>query len=171
MKENFCRFWRNAAAPVTVITSSISSTLAGMTISSLTSLSVGPPKLMVSFNCQSPSRTASVLLQRKKLMVNMLSTRPDNVLLAKAFAGRTADGHKLNPFEKYPLLFTDKNEAKIPMITDCVGNLLCTVENSMSVQDHDIIVASVDRVWVNDKLSPLVYRRHQFLGLTPYCVA
>lgn len=167
MKDFFCKLWRNAAAPVTIITTSSScqSQLAGMTISSLTSVSLGPPKLLVSFNCQSPSRTADILLKRGKVMVNLLSTNTSNVQLAKSFAGRSSSGHQLNPFKKYSKLFDYSNPQKIPMITNCFGNLLCTVEKEIAVQDHNIVVASVDQIWFNEKASPLLYRQHKFLGL------
>lgn len=165
MKEKFCQFWRNAAAPVTIITTASGSELAGMTISSLTSVSLGPPKLLVSFNYQSPSRTAAIVMDRKKMMINLLSTNASNVMLAKSFAGRTSAGHTLNPFEKYPKLFDYANAEQLPMIAGCVGNLLCSIEGATAAQDHNIVLASVDRVWTNDAVSPLLYRRHQFLGL------
>lgn len=166
MLDKFRELWRHAASPVTIITTSVDKQLAGMTISSLTSVSLGPPKVLVSFNCQTPSRTASILQQRNKLVLNLLGASPAHVDLAKAFAGRKAEGHSMNPFDRYPELFEQRPETEgIPLVKGSTAQLLCDVHSVFPVQDHEIVVASVLDMWADEKISPLLYRNHNFWRL------
>lgn len=163
MLNKFRELWRHAASPVTIITTSMDKKLAGMTISSLTSVSLGPPKVLVSFNCQVPSRTASILQERNKLVLNLLGATPAHVDLAKAFAGRKAEGHSMNPFDRYPEMFEHKPEAEgIPLVAGSSAQLLCDVHSVYPVQDHEIVVANVLEMWTNEKITPLLYRDHNF---------
>jgi len=165
MQAQFRELWRHAASPVTVVTSAFNRELAGMTISSLTSVSMGPPHLLVSFNCQTPSRTGDFIHRSQHVVLNQLAMSPSNVLLAKAFAGFGGQRHT-NPFEKYPDLFTPGSESEgIPRITAAAAQLLCRVRHVVPAQDHEIIIASVHKMWINGG-TPLIYRDHQFGACT-----
>lgn len=167
MKDLYRKFWRQAASPVTVVTTSYASKLAGMTISSLASVSMGPPDLLVSFNCQIPSRTMDVLNQRSELVLNLMSTHPNNILLARAFAGRTSGGPHSNPFDMYSHMFTNEMDTGgIPVVKNATGHLLCEILNTQTAQDHSLVLASVKNIWFTDN-EPLVYQNHRFCGLGP----
>lgn len=164
MQAELRNLWRHAASQVSIITTSFDKRLSGMTISSLTSVSMGPPDLLVSFNCQIPSRTAELLRARNMFVLNLLSAQPSNVLLAKVFAGKAPEGHNTNPFQKYPHLFELLPETVgIPTIKNS-SRLLCQVTNIVSAQDHEIIVAKVNRIW-GSELPSLIYRNHKFWTL------
>lgn len=70
----------------------------GLTLSSITSLSLKPTPL-VSFNVQLPSRTSEVLHSRNLFAINVLPAAPESVDLAKAFSG--GYGREVNPFEMF----------------------------------------------------------------------
>lgn len=140
--ERYKTAMSGVAAPANIITTNSGSEPRGLTVSSVTSLSISPDPL-VSFNIQVPSRTSEVLHQAKFFAVNVLSGTSASVRLCKAFAG--AYGIDLNPFELFreEIDFTGHNHGNIPVINHASAILYCQKEHVFRAQDHEIWVAKI----------------------------
>lgn len=186
-----------ASAMVITTTSLAGDEPRGLTLSSITSLSLKPAPL-VSFNVQLPSRTAEVLHSRNIFAINVLPATTKSVDLAKGFAG--AYGADINPFEKFSSEFkvpgdlplddcssasiihalaagpdgvqdNELNHARnIPVISTASAILYCKTLKTFHVQDHEIWVASVFHVDSSASLaasSTLLYQNRAFHCLGP----
>ena len=181
----------SASATVITTTSRTGTEPRGLTVSSLTSLSLNPTPL-VSFNLQLPSRTSEILHERNVFAVNVVPGTPQIRDLTIAFAG--GYGHDVNPFEKFSNMFTvpanltphkqeshdhnlegDLEEFKhahnIPVIKDALAVLYCRKRQIFKVQDHEIWVAEVfhvDATNCNDNsATTLLYQNRSFHSLGP----
>lgn len=172
-----------ASSAMVITTTSISGDEPrGLTLSSITSLSLKPTPL-VSFNVQLPSRTSEVLHDRNIFAINVLPATELSVRLARVFSG--AYGHTTNPFTTFPKEFfvpssmplsntTTKDKKTIagltaspngvedveyehakdiPVISTASAILYCKKYKIFNVQDHEIWVASVFHVDTSDSLS------------------
>lgn len=155
---------RHSAAAVSVVTTAYKGELAGMTISSLASLSLRPRQL-VSLNMQVPSRTARLLhASGGQFAVNIMSQTPESISLARAFAGQQSLGHDFNPFEGFPDAW-ELLPSGIPLLRCAMAHLECLVDQTIAVQDHEILVARVTEARCHDNRLPLLYHNHAFTGL------
>lgn len=134
----------------------------GLTVSSLTSLSINPTPA-VSFNIQVPSRTSQVLHKSDMFAVNVLPCTTDSIKLCQAFGG--ALGRHYNPFEHLKHLFD--YSSGIPIITTATSVLHCERKQVFRVQDHEIWVATVLGVDNYDDHSKgnLIYQNRAFHSL------
>jgi flavin reductase (DIM6/NTAB) family NADH-FMN oxidoreductase RutF len=179
----------SASATVITTTSTTGIEPRGLTVSSLTSLSLNPAPL-VSFNLQLPSRTSEILHERNVFAVNIVPGTPQIRDLVIAFAG--GYGHDVNPFEKFSSMFTVpaklaahkqeshnheregdieefKHAQNIPVIKDALAVLYCRKHQIFKVQDHEIWVAEVfhvDATNCNDSnATTLLYQNRSFHSL------
>lgn len=184
-----------SSAMIITTTSPSGSEPRGLTLSSITSLSVKPVP-MVSFNVQLPSRTSEVLHSRNVFAINVLAACEASVELARAFSG--AYGAHTNPFEKFASAFKNstnplervplqlnvhasavpegvvdadyEHARNIPVISNASAILYCKKNQIFNVQDHEIWVASVFHVDVSSSLSEagtLLYQNRAFHSLGP----
>jgi flavin reductase (DIM6/NTAB) family NADH-FMN oxidoreductase RutF len=72
VEQQFCAIMRRLAGGVSVITAGRGDDITGMTVTSLTSLSVDPPRLLVSINRQASS---FALIERHGLLGSTFSDR------------------------------------------------------------------------------------------------
>lgn len=150
---------RHMVSTVTVITTRAGKEFAGMTVSSLASVSIRPAPVL-SFNMQVPSRTAKILHDGGgKLAANILTPTRESILLARAFAG--VGGHDQNPFFQHPELFDFTRSDGIPILKNSASTIICDVDSWIGVQDHEIIVARVAEVLERQKRA-LAYHDHDF---------
>lgn len=173
-RNTLCEEYRNAmkgiASSANIITTNHnldSSTYEprGLTVSSLTSLSISPDPL-ISFNLQLPSRTSEVLKDSGIFAINVLPALKESVDLCRAFAG--ALGPNVNPFEKFSHHFDYcEDEIIIPSVKFANSIIYCKPIDLLKVQDHEIWVAKVYKVdHRSDKESSVLYqnRAFHFLG-------
>jgi flavin reductase (DIM6/NTAB) family NADH-FMN oxidoreductase RutF len=132
----------------------------GLTVSSLSSLSIKPSPL-VSFNIQVPSRTSQVLRDSLKFAVNILPPTSVSAEVCRAFAGRL--GQTVNPFEVEKSLLKYGHDG-MPIVSCAVAVLYCTAVEVFQVQDHEIWVAQVTEVEVQDTANDgtLLYQNRAF---------
>lgn len=150
---------RHMVSTVAIITTRAGPNLAGMTVSSLASVSIRPAPVL-SFNMQVPSRTAEILRNSGgRLAANILTPSKECVMLARAFAGM--GGHNQNPFAQHPDSFDMTREDGLPILRRAASTLICDVRTSVGVQDHEIIIAQVAEV-LEQKKRALAYHDHDF---------
>lgn len=121
----------------------------GMTINSVTSVSLDPPILLVCLT--NDARTSTAVINSGQFAISILGTRQERI--ARLFAARGE-----NHFAGLPLTF---GRHYVPVIPDAVAHLECTVENSVAVGDHIVVFGNVQRTCSRDGL-PLLFLRGQF---------
>ena len=146
------KFLRMIPQPVTVITTIHNGTLAGITVSSFTSISMNPPVVMVSLSKTAPSHDAFV--SGGKFVVNLLNSGQD--FLAERFAGM----HKIA--DKFHEVKLDFNQRGLPVLEDCAANIDCDVSKTVSAGDHTIILGTPVSINIKKRSEPLVYYNQQF---------
>jgi flavin reductase (DIM6/NTAB) family NADH-FMN oxidoreductase RutF len=119
------------ATGVAVVTTEDDGALHGMTVNSLTSLSLEPPLLLVCLT--KGSRTSAAVEHRGAFVVNLLSERQE--ALSNRFARRGEDH-----FEGLTLEWT---ESGLPVLPKGVGRLECEVDRILPGGDHTIVIGRV----------------------------
>ena len=107
----------------------------GMTVNSLTSVSLAPPLLLVCF--AAGSRTSSAISENGRFGVNILSERQLGV--SRAFS-RQGENHFADvPLEEGPL--------DVPLIRNAVAQVVCTVSKQIEAGDHVIVLGEIANVY------------------------
>jgi flavin reductase (DIM6/NTAB) family NADH-FMN oxidoreductase RutF len=122
----------------------------GMTIGSLSALSLTPP--LVLFCISRSARSHAALCDAERYCVSLLAQGQEDV--ARRFADPTADR-----FER------DVGDYDgLPAILGALGWLLCGRERLVNAGDHTIVIARVDHASTQDR-PPLVYWRRGYRAL------
>lgn len=106
----------------------------GMTVNSLTSVSLEPPLLLVCLT--TGARTTAAVVSEGRFAVNILSARQEKIALRFA---RRGEDH----FAGLPLTYGAHG---IPVVPDALAHLECTVERHFQAGDHDVVFGAVQRV-------------------------
>jgi flavin reductase (DIM6/NTAB) family NADH-FMN oxidoreductase RutF len=147
--SSFKSAMRALAGGVAVITVGKGDDITGFTATSVCSLSVEPPRLIV---CVSHSSTSWNALQKyPHFGVNFL--RNDERALADRFAGR--DGRE-GP-ERYIGADWTTIATGTPILKDGLAALDCEVDEMLSRYDHAIVIGRVRAVRIRLGAPPLVY--------------
>ncbi|HEY3764766.1 MAG TPA: flavin reductase family protein [Gaiellales bacterium] len=139
------------ATGVTVVTSRVGESHAGMTLNSFTSVSLDP--LMVLVSLAHGTRTLEMVTRSKRYAVNVLHRRQRDVALA--FAKRGA------PF---PPGFTIVDPAGYVAVMHALAILRCEVVATHAAGDHDLVVGEVVD-FEGSGGEPLIFHRGAFGGL------
>ena len=116
---------------VAVVTTKHEGELYGMTISSLTSISLEPPILMISLNFG--TRTGEALIESGKFAVSILGAKQES--MARRFAVRGGDRFGDGEF--------DMTENGLPVIKGALAQADCTVVQQYDVGDHQVFFGQV----------------------------
>ena len=125
----------------------------GMTVNSLTSVSLEPPQLLVCFTIG--ARTADSAIESGRFAVSILAARQEP--LARRFAGRGEDH-----FAGLQLTY---GEHDVPVVPDAMAHLECIVDQYVPAGDHLIVVGGVHRSCVRDG-QPLAFFNGRFADVT-----
>lgn len=154
MRRTMGRF----ATGVAVVTTSADGVPHGMTVNSLTSVSLEPPLLLVCLT--TGARTTEAVTTAGKFAVNVLSARQEH--LAMRFAKRGAD--------HYAGLDVVHGRHGIPVIPGAFAHLECRIERSFEAGDHIVVIGEVLDVWEREgeplgflggKFSDVITRGHE----------
>lgn len=137
---------------VAVVTAIADGHAHGMTVNSLTSVSLDPPLLLVSLT--TGARTTEAVRASGRFTVCVLSARQEK--LAIRFARRGAEH-----FAGLPLAYGDLG---VPVVPDALAHLECTVERMLPVADHLVVIGEVQRAQVREG-EPLAFYRGRFCGV------
>lgn len=128
----------------------------GLTISSLTSVSLLPPQIL--FCLSKHSKTVPVFQTASYFAVNILNANQAHV--ADAFAGRLPDKSKVMKVLRHI-------ETGCLLFSGALGYIICERGPIYEGGDHHIILGHVIAVGSNAKDLPLVRQRGQYLTTQP----
>ena len=149
---------RHLAGGVSVITVGRSEDITGMTVTSVSSLSVEPPTLIVSVNLNSSSWP---LLRRYGAFgVNILNAV--QLSLAERFSGK--DGVK--GADRFAgASWTTRGATGVPLLVDALAAFECEVENIIERHSHAIVIGRVLDLRASEAAGALVYWRGGYVAV------
>ncbi len=144
----------HAVTGVYLVTTDGSAGRFGLTVSSLTSISLDPATVMVSIRNQSPSLAA--ILANGRFAVNILGAHQHDV--SDVFAGRPKTGERFD----FGCADFAAGTHGCPVLDDALAALECSVWKVQEIHDHTLIFGTVDACYddANDAVAvgaPLTY--------------
>lgn len=130
-KQAFRATMSKFATGVAVLTASSEGQRFGMTINSLTSVSLDPHQLLVCIN--HGSATGNAIRESGLFAVSLLDREQLDV--ARSFVGRNA--------ARFEAVACMDHSAGIPIIDGALGHLVCHVRDIVTSGDHDVVIGDV----------------------------
>ena len=155
--DEFRGAMRHLTGGVSVITTGRGKDISGMTVTSVASLSVEPPSLIVSIN-----RTASSwpLLKRYGAFgVNILTS--DQVEIAERFSGK--GGSK--GAERFSGAKWTMRASGVPLLVDALAAIDCEVEEVIERHSHAIVIGRVLDLQISSRTAALAYWQGQYVAI------
>ena len=140
------------ATGVVVITTGTEDENYGVTVNSITSVSLDPTLLLICLDLTSLTRNA--ILRTNHFNVNILSH--DQEQIARFFASKQIDQ---TWFED---LHCTKDRLGSPVIPGCLAYVECVVTDCHEAGDHTIVLGRVEEARLTDEVRPLVFYRGAF---------
>ena len=156
LRATFVEAMSRAATFVAVATTDGEGGRAGVTVSSMTSVSADgdQPSLLVCINRQSPA--AAAILQNRAFCANLLAETQQEV--ANLFAGRSG-ANRAERFDQVPWQAGGMGQ---PLLTGASANLECRLATALLWETHYIIVGQVASVRLSDNASALLYGQRAY---------
>jgi flavin reductase (DIM6/NTAB) family NADH-FMN oxidoreductase RutF len=155
--HNFRNAMRSLAGGVSIITVGRGNDLSGMTVSSVSSLSVEPATLIVSVNRETSSWP---LLQKHGVFgVSILGSH--HVDIAKRFSGVGG----LKGVERFARVEWISLASGVPMLADALAAFDCEVEHVVERHSHAIVIGRVLDLRVSPGESALTYWQGKYIAL------
>ena len=152
-EEEFRHALSRFSSGVTVVTTRNAAGHAyGITVSAFCSVSLAPPMVLVCIEKITASHDA--IAEAGAFVVNVL--REEQRPLSEQFAEPAAD--------KFSNVAIEENAAGIPVLSNALTNIECSLVHCYDGGDHTIFVGSVDVVTVRDGV-PLIYSQGDYAGL------
>ncbi len=156
IERQFRSVMRRLAGGVCVITGGRGDDITGMTVTSLTSLSADPPRLLVSINRQASS---FALIERYGLFgVNILGANQQKLAARFGHSGLTGR----EPFdgtEWFP------GSSGVPLLGQSLATVECQVEEIIERHSHGIVVGHLLSFNQSHRLSGLVYWNGRYIEI------
>lgn len=148
---------RHLAGGVSVITVGRGDEITGMTVTSVSSLAVDPPSLIVSVNRGSSSWP---LLARERVFgVNMLTA--DQTGIADRFAGKGG----VKGAERFAGAEWVKRVSGVPLLSGALAAIDCEVEDIIERHSHAIVIGRVLHVDLGPPASALAYWHGDYVAI------
>lgn len=143
------------ATSVSVVTAQRGSERIGRTVTSMLSLSMNPPTLLVSIDIM--SRLADLIAKTGGFSLALLAD--DQADVADAFAGRVEPEERFNSgrWSRWP--------SGHPMLLGAVTVVDCDVIGAMETGTHVLFAGAVIEAETTSSRSPLLWQRHDYHGL------
>jgi flavin reductase (DIM6/NTAB) family NADH-FMN oxidoreductase RutF len=148
---------RHLTGGVSVITVGRGKEITGMTVTSVSSLSVDPPTLIVSINRQSSSWP---LLKRHGFFgVNILNA--DQLDVAERFTGK--DG--LKGADRFAGAEWVTRASGVPLLVGALAAVDCEVEEIVERHSHAIVIGRVLELQLSARTAALAYWKGQYVAI------
>src|SRR3954453_17061883 len=155
--SDFRSAMRRLAGGVSVITAGRGGDISGMTVTSVSSLSVDPPALIVSINRASSSFP---LLKRYGLLgVNILNA--DQFDIAERCTGK--DG--LKGADRFAGAKWTTRASGVPLLSGALAAIECEIEEIIERYSHAIIIGRVLDLQLSNRTAALAYWQGQYLAV------
>ena len=155
--DDFRGAMRHLAGGVSVITAGRGKDITGMTVTSVSSLSVDPPSLVVSINRASSSWP---LLKRHGIFgVNILTA--DQLDVAERFTGK--DG--LKGVERFAGATWTTGASGVPLLVGALAAIDCEAEDIIERHSHAIVIGRVLDLRLSSRTAALAYWQGQYVAI------
>lgn len=154
--DTFRTIMRRVPSPVVIVTAQGADEARGITIGSLSSVSLNPP--LVSLNVGRDTQMYPVMETCDEFAVHILSE--DQAHLAEHFAVPDLNG----PEQLDPVPHT-RNAKGTPMLEGGSGQLLCVPRDSLPAGDHDLYVGLVVGVEERPDRGSVIYYEGTYRGV------
>lgn len=148
---------RHLAGGVSVITAGRARDVTGMTVTSVSSLSVDPPTLIVSINRESSSWP---LIKRHGFFgVNILTA--DQLEIAERFTGKGG----LKGADRFAGAEWITRASGVPLLVRALAAADCEVEDIVERHSHAIVIGRVLDIQVSTRTAALAYWQGQYVAI------
>src|SRR4051812_14402604 len=156
-QDDFRGAMRQLTGGVSVITVGRGRDISGMTVTSVSSLSVDPPTLIVSVN---RSASSWPLLQRYGAFgVNILAS--DQIDIAERFSGK--DG--LKGAARFAGAEWTTRASGVPLLVGALAAIDCEIEEIIERHSHAILIGRVRDLQVSSRTAALAYWQGQYVAI------
>ena len=131
----FRQAMQNLASGVAIVATGADTGRRGLTVSSVTSLCMDPPCLLVGIN--SSSETHGAILANGRFGVSLLGSEQHG--LALRFAGR--DGAKGS--ERFETASWDQGVLGVPLLQTAIGALECVLHHHQTIGTHSLFIGRI----------------------------
>ncbi|MCK1727851.1 flavin reductase family protein [Bradyrhizobium sp. 142] len=139
---------RRLAGGVSIITAGKGEEITGMTVTSLTSFSADPPRLLVNINRQASS--FPLIARHRSFGVNILGA--DQREIADRFSNGRFKGK-----ERFDGVAWTAGTSGVPLLGGALTALECEVDEIIERYSHGIVVGRLVNIELSQRLSGLVY--------------
>ena len=155
--SDFRNAMRQLTGGVSVITAGKGRDISGMTVTSVSSLSVEPASLIVSLNRESSSWS---LVKRYGFFgVNILTS--DQVDIAERFTGKGG----LKGADRFAGAGWTTRASGVPLLEDALAAIDCEVEDVVERHSHVIVIGRVLDVAVSARTAALAYWQGRYVAI------
>ena len=155
--SDFRSAMRQLTGGVSVITAGRGRDISGMTVTSVSSLSVDPPALIVSINREASSWP---LVKRYGFFgVNILAS--DQIDIAERFTGKGG----LKGADRFAGARWMTRASGVPLLSDALAAIDCEVEDIVERHSHAIVIGRVLDVAVSVRTAALAYWQSQYVAI------
>ena len=155
--SDFRNAMRQLTGGVSVITAGKGRDISGMTVTSVSSLSVDPPALIVSINRESSSWP---LVKRYGFFgVNILTS--DQIDIAERFTGKGG----LKGADRFAGAQWTTRASGVPLLADALAAIDCEVEDIVERHSHAIVIGRVLDVAVSARTAALAYWQGRYVAI------
>lgn len=155
--ESFRSAMRHLAGGVSIVTSGRGDERSGLTATSVSSLSMEPPSLIVCVNRS--SSMISVLRDRRSFGVNILAAHHREV--ADRFAGR----HGVSGADRFAGSDWIELVTGAPLLADALAAVDCTVDSIVDWNTHALVIGRVEAVRLHGGPQALAYWRGGYVDV------
>jgi len=155
--DEFRGAMRHLAGGVSVITAGRGRDISGMTVTSVSSLSVDPPALIVSINREASSWP---LVKRYGFFgVNILTS--DQIDIAERFTGKGG----LKGADRFAGVRWTTRASGVPLLVGALAAIDCEVEDVVERHSHAIVIGRVLDVAVSARTAALAYWQGRYVAI------
>ena len=155
--SDFRNAMRQLTGGVSVITAGKGRDISGMTVTSVSSLAVDPPSLIVSLNRESSSWP---LVKRYGFFgVNILTS--DQIDIAERFTGKGG----LKGADRFGGARWTTRASGVPLLADALAAIDCGVEDVIERHSHAIVIGRVLDVAVSTRTAALAYWQGRYVAI------
>ena len=155
--SDFRNAMRQLTGGVSVVTAGRGRDISGMTVTSVSSLSVDPPALIVSINRESSSWP---LVKRYGFFgVNILTS--DQIDIAERFTGKGG----LKGADRFAGAGWMTRASGVPLLVDALAAIDCEVEDIVERHSHAIVIGRVLDVAVSARTAALAYWQGRYVAI------
>ncbi|MDH6124632.1 flavin reductase family protein [Kitasatospora sp. GP82] len=149
------------AAPLTIVTTrDATGRRWGFTASSVTSVSLDPPLVLVGLSNNSSCREA--ITESSEFVINVLGEQHRDV--ASAFASRGVDRFAGHDFGTWP-------DSCLPYLIGANAVFRCTTVDRIPVGDHQLLIGELSGLLTDGPTKPLLWYQREFCSAEPVVAA